>query len=185
MAGRSQAAMRAASKNYERAALVLELKRRGKTFAAIGAELGISAARTHQIYWGEIRRLTAETREQAKHALTEIVGREEMVVGEMATLLFAFCAQCGGAGCTNCNWTGHLYEPGVRVSAAGAIQRSNEQLARLFNLHRNRVELTVDRDFLEEVEGLSDEQLEREIGLFASHINEARLAIPPAIEDES
>ncbi|MEU8362337.1 hypothetical protein AB0C27_40595 [Nonomuraea sp. NPDC048882] len=72
-------ARRLTEEDQQRRTKVMELKRRGHSFEAIGAQLGISKQRAHQLYWDTLKKIpvqeVAEYRVEQAERLDEMLRR--------------------------------------------------------------------------------------------------------------
>jgi hypothetical protein len=185
-AGRPRAGIEA-QKKHEQASYILERYREGLSFRQIAQELSLHHSTVHDTFWREMRRLADERKHQASLAFEVIVQGEEETIRYARQMAYAPCVFCANDSqrrlvCGHCEGTGFQYSLRDRLRAKATEQRSTEALARLYDLTSQRVDVTINRDFLEEVEQLSDEQLLRELTVHLPEVIQVAASLPPPCE---
>ena len=170
----------------------LSMRVMGATYEEIAAELCVSKSRVAQIIKQELEGAAELTRDLGVLLFQEAAERERVVVREAAEIALRRCLPCDGTGrmipvpemppatllqavdpatCVACYGTGYRYRARDRLEALATIQKSDEQLAKMFGfyaperfLHLHEHQLA---PFMREVLSVPDDELERELEAFA------------------
>jgi hypothetical protein len=172
--------------DWEQRRLVMKLRSQGKSFAEVGAVLGITKQSAHGIWWAAMNDLGAEFKEEAKVIFDLVYLRSVERIARMNQIEESVCSRClglqrvpaecdeegnypwgaDGEGriiCPHCKGSGYQYGATTRIEATRTSQREDELVARIFGLDKIAGQIEAARyDFAAEIMAMSDEDIDRE-----------------------